>query len=54
MATSPSEPVPPEVIALAVAMAVAMLDTEAMGGGGGGGPVVAAVDDAAWRWQGWD
>ncbi len=48
METSPSEPVPPEVIAIAVALAVTMSEPgadEALAPAGG---------HSAWRWDGWD
>ncbi len=51
MATSPSDPqaVPPEVIAIAVALAVTMLEPAADGDDAPRPP-----DVRTWRWAGWD
>ncbi len=52
MATSPSEPVPPEVIAIAVALAVTMLEPD--GGGDAATHRHGPPDVRPWRWAAWD
>ncbi len=49
MATSPSDPaaVPPEVIAIAIALAATMLEP-------GDDQAPPPPDDRQWRWQAWD
>jgi hypothetical protein len=53
MATSPSDPglasvpVPPEVIAIAIALATTMLEPDT-------DHAPLPPDDRAWRWQAWD
>jgi hypothetical protein len=47
METSPSEPVPPEVIAIAVALAATLLEP-------GSDEPPAPPDVDRWRWQAWD
>ena len=49
MATSPSDPqpVPPEVVAIAVALAATMFEP-------GADDVAPPPDVGAWRWEGWE
>ena len=54
MATSPSDPgadpLPPEVLAIAVALAAAMFEPRTEEAS----PPAAADQVGRWRWQGWD